>query len=66
MLTPRGQNSDFISEAVTPGNLTKNKQEKPQIIAGFLKSLVASKISPVEHYHLQSLFGKRNIFWTLY
>ena len=66
MLTPHGQNYDFISDAVTPGNLTKNEQEKPQIIAGFFKSFVASKISPVEHHHLQSLFGKRNIFWALY
>ena len=38
---------DCISETGTFGNLTKSKQIKVQIIAGYLPNLVANKLSPV-------------------
>ena len=41
----------FIRETVTPVNLTKNKQVKVQIFAGYLSKLVASKLLPIVHHH---------------
>ena len=42
---------DFMSETETTGNLTKYKQAKVQIIAGYLFILFGSKLSPMGHYH---------------
>ena len=47
------QRYDFISDTVTSGNATENKQAKVQIIAGYLSNLVACKLSPMgNHHHL--------------
>ena len=39
----------------TPGNLTKNKHAKVQIIEGYSSKLVASKLSPERHHYKQNV-----------